>query len=198
MNIKTEGETKGVRYILARASNDDRVRGALRDIHTYSAQRDVVLAEQSAQTLDTMIFGPAEYTRDDVYAAAARYVQESPVRNHNRLYRAYDTTTEWMGEARPTIDAADRDAKRHNDGCAKQGGYGSAIVVTQSDPSDTWPTCVDLEGKTVWPPHGRTSGAVRWPTKSRRRWSTNDEAHSSRYVRGVQRTQQRGARQLLE
>lgn len=111
---------------------------------------------------------PRRTSRDDAYEAAARYVgarRRGWCPLSDRRYRAYDTTTEWMGEARPTIDAADRDAKRHNDGCAKQGGYGSAIVVTQSDPSDTWPTCVDLEGKTVWPPHGRTSGAVRWPTK---------------------------------
>lgn len=168
MNIKTEGGTRGVRYILARAAGNTVVCGVLRDIHTYNAQRDGVMAEQSAQTLDSIIWGPETYSRDDAYEAAARYVgarRRGWCPLSDRRYRAYDTTTEWMGEARPTIDAADRDAKRHNDGCAKQGGYGSAIVVTQSDPSDTWPTCVDLEGKTVWPPHGRTPGAVRWPTK---------------------------------
>lgn len=74
-------------------------------------------------------------------------------------YRAYDTCTEWSGPVRSTLAAAQRDATRHNDGCAKQGGYGSAIVVTRLDGGDRLAT---LGGRTVWPPHGRTTGAARW------------------------------------
>jgi hypothetical protein len=58
-----------------------------------------------------------------------------------REYRAYDTTTEWSGPVR-------------------QGGYGSAIVVTR-DPEASG-RIVDLEGQTVWPPDGRSCGAARW------------------------------------
>lgn len=76
------------------------------------------------------------------------------------MFRAYDTTTEWMGLPREIQAAAQADADEHNDGCAKQGGYGSAIVV-QRDP-DAPGRCVDLEGRAVWPPHGRSTGAVRW------------------------------------
>lgn len=75
-------------------------------------------------------------------------------------YRAYDTTTEWSGPVRSTIEAAEADADRHNRGCAKQGGYGSAIVVTRDPDSET--RLVDLDGASVWPPHGRSTGAARW------------------------------------
>lgn len=75
----------------------------------------------------------------------------------NNEYRAYDTTTEWSGPVRTSVEAAERDAARHNDGCAKQGGYGSAIVVTRAGNR-----LADLHGKTVWPPHGRSDGAARW------------------------------------
>jgi len=45
-------------------------------------------------------------------------------------YRAYDTVTEWSGPPRLRADDALKDADRHNAGCRKQGGFGSAIVVT--------------------------------------------------------------------
>lgn len=77
------------------------------------------------------------------------------------IYRAYDTTTEWMGRPRATVEAAQADADRHNDGCASQGGYGSAIVVRR-DEDGTGDRCETLDGETVWPPHGRSCGAVRW------------------------------------
>lgn len=72
-------------------------------------------------------------------------------------YRAYDTTTEWSGPVRDSVEAAERDAQRHNDGCAAQGGYGSAIVVANDDGR-----LVTLDGEYVWPPHGRTTGAAIW------------------------------------
>lgn len=75
-------------------------------------------------------------------------------------YRAYDTTTEWMGRVRSTEEAAYRDVDSHNRGCEKQGGYGSAIVVKR-DP-DAEDRCVNLAGQPVWPPHGRSCGSVRW------------------------------------
>lgn len=72
-------------------------------------------------------------------------------------YRAYDTTTGWMGRPRTTSEDAAIDAVRHNAGCAKQGGYGRAIVVERDGDR-----CMDMQGAAVWPPHGRSSGAVRW------------------------------------
>lgn len=76
-------------------------------------------------------------------------------------WRAYDTVTGWMGEARDSRDRAERDASRHNRGCVAQGGYGSAIVVTP-DPDDA-ELCVAADtGETVWPARGRDCGAVRW------------------------------------
>lgn len=75
-------------------------------------------------------------------------------------YRAYDTTTEWMGPVRDTWEAASEDARAHNEGCASQGGYGSAIVVRE-DPRAPG-RCVGLDGESVWPPFGRSHGAVRW------------------------------------
>jgi hypothetical protein len=77
------------------------------------------------------------------------------------IYRAYDSTTEWMGRPRETITQAQADALRHNVGCANQGGYGSAVVVRRDD-GGTGSRCETLDGETVWPNHGRTSGAVRW------------------------------------
>lgn len=87
--------------------------------------------------------------------------------NAETTYRSYDTTTEWMGPIRTSLAAAEADAIRHNAGCAAQGGYGSAIVIqpdrdgyaTQVSPPDTdW----DGRGGLVWPPHGRSTGAVRF------------------------------------
>ena len=75
-------------------------------------------------------------------------------------FRAYDTITEWSGPVRADRDKAQKDADRHNDGCARHGGYGSAIVVRQ-DPEAAG-RIIDLEGNSVWPPHGRSTGAARW------------------------------------
>jgi hypothetical protein len=77
-----------------------------------------------------------------------------------KLWRAYDRVTEWQGPARKTLANAERDAWAHNRACARQGGYGSAIVV-RPDP-DAPDRCVDLHGAPVWPPHGRSCGSVRW------------------------------------
>jgi hypothetical protein len=73
-------------------------------------------------------------------------------------FRAYDTVTEWSGPVRATEAEAEKDADRHDAYCVRQGGYGSAIVVRRTD-GDRLET---VDGKTVWPPHGRTSGAARW------------------------------------
>lgn len=75
-------------------------------------------------------------------------------------YRAYDITTEWQGEPRDTAEQAELDAEQHNHGCARQGGYGSAVVVQRDHESPG--RCVDLDGDPIWPPHGRSSGSVRW------------------------------------
>lgn len=75
-------------------------------------------------------------------------------------FRAYDTVTEWSGPVRTTIESALADAERHDAGCAAQGGYGSAIVVTRDAESPD--LLIDLDGETVWPPHGQSTGAARW------------------------------------
>ncbi|HZL95499.1 MAG TPA: hypothetical protein VFB99_17720 [Vicinamibacterales bacterium] len=75
-------------------------------------------------------------------------------------YRAYDLTTAWMGVTRLSVTAAQGDAESHNDGCAKHGGYGRAIVVQRNPEAPG--RCIDLDGRDVWPPHGRSTGAVRW------------------------------------
>lgn len=79
----------------------------------------------------------------------------------DKIYRAYDTTTEWMGRPRASVAAAHSDADRHNAGCLAQGGYGRAIVVRR-DEEGRGDRCETLSGKTVWPPHGKSCGAVRW------------------------------------
>jgi hypothetical protein len=79
------------------------------------------------------------------------------LRNTEKNYRAYDTTTEWQGSPRATIELAQRDADRHNDGCARQGGYGSAIVAVRDGGR-----LATINGGTIWPPHGRGCGAARW------------------------------------
>lgn len=76
-------------------------------------------------------------------------------------FKAYDTTTEWMGSARATEAEAQADADRHNEGCEAQGGYGSAIVVRR-DEDGAGDRCETMDGEPVWPPHGRSTGAVRW------------------------------------
>lgn len=73
-------------------------------------------------------------------------------------FRAYDTTTEWMGPVRLTADAADSDAVKHNRAMKRQGGYGTAIVVHRGNDD----RCYDVDGEAVWPPHGKSTGAVRF------------------------------------
>jgi hypothetical protein len=74
-------------------------------------------------------------------------------------YRAYDTTTEYLGPVRTSIREAQSDCDAHNQGCVQQGGYGSAIVVQRLDGGNR---CADLDGNPVWPPHGQSTGAARW------------------------------------
>lgn len=78
--------------------------------------------------------------------------------------RAYDTTTEWSGPVRNSIGEAWDDAERHNEACAKKGGYGSAVVVRRDPEAPSRLVYADGEnvGETVWPPSGRTNGAARW------------------------------------
>jgi hypothetical protein len=72
-----------------------------------------------------------------------------------RKFAAYDRVTGWLS-AHPTEASAELAARRHNVGCAEQGGVGHARVYS-----------VDAEGylsddgEPVWPPQGRSSGAVR-------------------------------------
>jgi hypothetical protein len=78
-----------------------------------------------------------------------------------QAFRAYDVVTGWWGPERATEGAAWGDCRRHNRGCAEQGGYGSAIVVVE-DPEAPG-RVVDLDGDEVWPPSGRSDGTARWP-----------------------------------
>lgn len=92
----------------------------------------------------------------DIATEAARN-NVTPELVATKEYRAYDTVTEWQGPVRDSVKAAQADADRHNEGCAAQGGYGSADVVTERDGR-----CVTLAGEYIWPPHGRSCGAARW------------------------------------
>ena len=74
--------------------------------------------------------------------------------------RAYDVLTEWSGPVRSETSAAQADADRHNRIAAAQGGFGEAIVVRE-DPEAAG-RLVDEDGRTVWPPHGRSCGAAEW------------------------------------
>lgn len=74
-----------------------------------------------------------------------------------REFRAYDKVTEWSGPVRQTEAAAAADASRHNRSLAAQGGYGSAIVAVNDDGR-----LRDLDGRWIWPPHGRGCGAAEW------------------------------------
>lgn len=65
-----------------------------------------------------------------------------------KMYRAYHPTTEWSGPIRSTIAAAMHDAR-----CV-----GGRIVVQRDDDGYLQRLC----GTTVWPPHGRSSGAAQW------------------------------------
>ena len=80
--------------------------------------------------------------------------------NPRTLYRAYDKVTEWSGQVHHSVWRAQQDADRHNRGMRKQGGYGSAFVVQPHPEAEG--RLADLQGTTVWPPHGRGSGAARW------------------------------------
>lgn len=73
------------------------------------------------------------------------------------IYRAYDRLTEWSGPVSTTVGDAQADAERHNAGCSSQGGYGSARVALRDGDR-----LQDLNGATIWPPHGRGCGAARW------------------------------------
>lgn len=70
---------------------------------------------------------------------------------------AYDRITEWCGPVRSTRLDAIQDARRHNDGCRSQGGYGSADAFRVD--SDGYIT--DDSERPVWPASGRTHGAAR-------------------------------------
>lgn len=73
------------------------------------------------------------------------------------IFVAYDTTTEWQGPARERVEVARIDAQRHNNSCARQGGYGRAIVARV-----VGGRLQTLEGETIWPPHGHSCGAARY------------------------------------
>jgi len=76
---------------------------------------------------------------------------------HTEEFRAYDKVTEWSGPIRTDVDAAWKDVERHNQTCAAQGGYGSAVVGVNDDGRMR-----DLDGNWIWPPHGMSCGAVRF------------------------------------
>jgi len=74
-----------------------------------------------------------------------------------QTYVAYDVVTEWQSRATTTEEHASRLARAHNRRCGAVGGYGSAVV------------CVVVEGRLydtgggpIWPPHGRSTGAVQY------------------------------------
>ena len=93
-------------------------------------------------------------------AAVEKAARAAAAKAALHVYRAYDPLTEWMSRVVAAPELAEELADCHNDGCASAGGVGSAIVVKRSKAG--W--CETLAGEAVWPPHGRTSGAVRFDT----------------------------------
>ena len=80
---------------------------------------------------------------------------------NKKIYRAYDELSEWMGGARLTCAAAERDVKNHDDDIAKAGGISLTIVVRRDD-NGAGNRCEDMDGEPVYPLHGKCCGAVRW------------------------------------
>lgn len=75
---------------------------------------------------------------------------------------AYDTTTGWIGPIQSSKGAAEKEAQRHNRGCAEQGGYGSAIACEIDTDGFLW-----HYGARIYPPDGMTLGCVRHPRTRR-------------------------------
>ena len=66
-----------------------------------------------------------------------------------------------MGPVRATVAEAQRDVEVHGRLMVAQGGFGDALVVRR-DEGGAGDRCETLDGVPVWPPHGRSTGAVRW------------------------------------
>ena len=75
------------------------------------------------------------------------------------MHIAYDRLSEWFGTARADKASAQRDADAHNEGCAEQGSASAAGAYAV----DADGYLVTDDGTLVWPPHGRSTGAVRVP-----------------------------------
>lgn len=74
--------------------------------------------------------------------------------------RAYDATFgNWLGPAESEAEARAR-AKRHQEGQRAQGGMFSQVVIAH--PAQEGPLALDEQDEPIWPPWGRSSGAVRW------------------------------------
>lgn len=123
-----------------------------RDIAREDAS--LIYLEVSEATAAAVSLGSA---RSAAKTAAARANGATGGRPVACNYRAYDTTTEWSGRPRRTVEEAQADADAHNRWCARQSGYGSAIVAQRDGDR-----LMDMTGQTIWPPHGMTSGAARW------------------------------------
>lgn len=72
-------------------------------------------------------------------------------------YTTYGSVRGQCGHKHRTIEAAARCLSSDQAGCRAQGGYSDRAVCAV----DEGGYLADLEGRTVWPPHGRSSGAVR-------------------------------------
>lgn len=64
-----------------------------------------------------------------------------------------------MGPIRDEEIEAQADLMEDRDGCASQGGYSDRMVYE----IDKDGYLMDDDGNPVWPPHGRSTGAVRVP-----------------------------------
>ncbi len=79
-----------------------------------------------------------------------------------KLFRAYDPTTEWMGAPCETQAEALGHATAHNQACAAKGGTGAAEVVRKGESNGR---CMRLDGTYASCPRGSTEtwrGGVRW------------------------------------
>ena len=122
--------------------------------------RSIVLGDPDLEVLNVDLVRPdGRVLRVRLDAVAETVALEVDRAEGEKNFRGYDVVTEWSGPPRATLEEAERDAEEHNEGCARQGGYGSAIVAERDEGDRLWNA---YTGETIWPPHGRSNGAARW------------------------------------
>jgi hypothetical protein len=121
--------------------------------------RSIVLGDPDVDLLRVDLVRPGRVLTMTLDVAAETVALSIGDAEGEKHFRAYDVVTEWSGPPRATVEEAERDAEEHNEGCARQGGYGSAVVAERDEGDRLWNA---YTGETIWPPHGRSNGAARW------------------------------------